>query len=72
MENWHVVEAVFLTRGRCEISSAGREVSMGCLATRTGLTVVVPAPDLRVIWSQLLNYDGLKVYYPRSIVELPR
>ena len=25
MENWNVVEAVFLTRGRCEISSAGGE-----------------------------------------------
>jgi hypothetical protein len=69
MENRHVVEVGFLTRGRCEISSVRRE--HGLPYGEDGLTVVTPGPIPRVGWSQMLSYDVLRVHYPQSNVELP-
>ncbi len=69
MENRWVVEVIFLTRERYEVSSGG-DMNMGCLTVRTNLTVVTLGPIPRTGWSRMLSYDVLRVYYPQSNVEL--
>jgi hypothetical protein len=69
MENRCVVEIIFLIRERYEVSSRRHKHGVA-LTVRTNFTVVALGPVPRTGWSRMLSYDVLRVYYPRSNVEL--